>query len=73
MEFFLDNIYFFSSISDNTETERMEIFFKYVTEIASCSYQNMNNFENFTKYDWLPKYAFKDIAYKVKCCTYNSN
>ncbi|VVC41222.1 Hypothetical protein CINCED_3A010987 [Cinara cedri] len=43
----------------------MEILFKYITEIASCSYDNLKKFENFSKYDWLPKYAFKDIAYKV--------
>lgn len=50
---------------NNTENERVEIFLKFVNEVASFSYDNVQTFEQFSEYDWLPKDKFKDLAYQV--------
>lgn len=52
------------------DNERAETFINFVNEVASFSYSNIKTFEMFSKYDWLPKDTFKDLAYKVKICFY---
>lgn len=58
---------------NNTDNERAEIFFKFINEVASFSYSNIKTFEMFSKYDWLPKDTFKDLAYKVKIRFYEKS
>jgi len=53
---------------NNTENERVEIFSKFVNEVASFSYDNVQMFKQFSEYDWLPKDKFKDLAYQVIFC-----
>jgi len=50
---------------NNTDNERAETFFKFVNEVASFSYENVQTFKQFSDYDWLPKINFKDLAYQV--------
>jgi len=64
------NVYFLSVYDNNTENERVEIFLKFVNEVASFSYDNVQMFEQFSEYDWLPKDKFKDLAYQVIFCLY---
>jgi len=59
------NVYYFSVYDNNTENERVEVFLKFVNEVASFSYDNVQMFEQFSEYDWLPKDKFKDLAYQV--------
>lgn len=55
-----------SSIFDNdTNNDRPELYFKFVNDIASFSYDEIKLFDNFTQYDWLPRDNFRDLAYKV--------
>ncbi|XP_025197810.1 sodium channel protein Nach-like isoform X1 [Melanaphis sacchari] len=57
--------YVTSVYDNNTDNERAEIFFKFVNEVASFSYENIQMFKQFSKYNWLPKDKFKDLAYQV--------
>ncbi|XP_050430662.1 sodium channel protein Nach-like isoform X2 [Adelges cooleyi] len=57
--------YVSSVYGNDTDEETLENFTQFVIEVASLSYSNMEKFEAFSKYKWLPKDNLKDIAYKV--------
>lgn len=59
------NILLYSVFDNNTDNERAEIFFKFINEVASFSYENVQTFKQFSEYNWLPKDKFKDLAYQV--------
>lgn len=55
-----------SSVYDNdTNNDRPELYFKFINDIASFSYDEIKTFDNFTQYDWLPRDNFRELAYKV--------